>query len=127
MEGESRPDPALLLRSVDHESGDDHEPAGDVLDEEELVAPVPERTRCCDDHAEYWEKTKESQRTKGSGRASDEITSSLDEQSESCPSPSDVSSTSAWIRAWNVDVNPSSNVNRAGDDHEASAPAMEDV
>ena len=71
MEGESRPDPALLLRSMDHESGDDHEPAGDVLDEEELVAPVPERTRCCDDHAEYWEKTKESQRTKERERASE--------------------------------------------------------
>lgn len=38
------PDPALLLGTMYHQASDDDEPAGDVLNEEELVVSISERT-----------------------------------------------------------------------------------
>lgn len=51
----------------------------------------------------------------------------LDEESEGSPSPGDVSSTRARIRAGDIDVDPSSDVNRTGKDHEPSTPTMKNV
>jgi hypothetical protein len=132
---------------MDDETGDKDEPAGDVLDQEELVVLVSKGAGGGDDHAAKKEEGSDISSDATRKVEGEKAENRLDEEREGRPSPGDVATARSGVGRRNVDLrerddrsgecnrregretdaNPPSNVNRTRDDDKTSRPAMEDV